>query len=56
VENAIVGECNSCEVLLLSNDKYHTSMEQYGNGLDVTFLCEPCAEANYDWWADRSIS
>jgi len=56
VENAIVGECNSCEALLLSSDKYHVNSNPYNNNPDVTILCEPCAEENYDWWADRSIS
>jgi len=48
VKNAIIGECDRCEKILMTNDDWHHENQE--------LWCDPCAEAASDRWQEDRIS
>lgn len=48
MNNALIGECGKCEVLIMTNDDWHYE------GDDL--WCDPCAERTFDDWEENKIA
>jgi formylmethanofuran dehydrogenase subunit E len=48
MNNALIGECGKCEVLIMTNDDWHYEGDE--------LWCDPCAEKAFDDWEENKIA